>query len=464
MKKRYLFLFIFVLCCLFLFTNPKRSHSVFYGETEELSKEEIEALDRELIKALNFYYNKQFSLALPIFRRIAEKYETQDLMYWIGRSASKTSDYKLAEEKLKKLLDSKPNLHQARLELALVYLNSGKYKAAKLELEQVRAANPPAHILDSIDRYMELIENKIKKFTWDLRFTQSYQYDDNITSGPAESRIEDSIFAIELTDDKQKKQSSNNWLTDLNSDLIYDLGDSGSFLWNGGINLYYSHSFSDSDFNYMNTNVFTGPMLAVSHNFFKLPVGFSLKQYGGDSLSNTFHIDPSMEHFFTNSFSLKVDYTYAIEDYSNDEYAEAGYDNSSHLISVIPNFILGNRRHNLSGKLTYEIHDADVEEQSYSAHHFSLSYFTRLSYFKRFQSAPELLLFYEFMGKKYDGVLSMYSADRDDKRNTFVIVIGQNFLEKYFASLEFAYFNNSSNYDLCDFNKMTLTLTGGVKF
>lgn len=465
MKRRYRFLSVIILCCLFLLSNPRRSHSVFYDETGELSENEIEALDLELTKALNFYYNEQFSLALPIFRKISDKYETPDLMYWIGRSASKTLDYKLAEEKLKKLLDMKPNLHQARLELALVYLNSGKYDAAKQELELVRASNPPANILSSIDHYMELIDKKTKKFTWTLRFTQSYQYDDNITSGPSKSLIEDSIFPIPLTD-KQRKLSSNNWLTDLNAEALYDFGDSGNFLWNGGINIYYSHSFRDSEFHYLDTGIFTGPLWTGSHDFFKMPGGISHKQYSGDSLSNTFHIDPSLEHFFTESFSLKVDYIYAIEDYTNKKYSDAGYDNSNHLISFGPNFFLADRQHIISGLFSYEDHKADTEVQSYSAKHYSMSYFTKfkMPYFTKFKTKTELLLSYGFVDKKYDSTLVLYTKARHDKKSTIIIAIGQNITERFFATLEFTYLDNSSNQDLYDFDKMTFTLSGGLRF
>lgn len=472
MKKRYRFVSVIVLCCLFLLSNPQKSHSVLYDETGELSGKEIEALDRELIKALDFYYNNQFSLALPIFRRISDKYETPDLLYWIGRSASKTSDYKLAEEKLKKLLSMKPDLHQARLELALVYINSGKYEAAKQELELVRSANPPENIMSSIDHYMELIDKKTKKLTWALHFIQSYQYDDNITSGPSKSLIEGSTFSILLTD-RQKKLSSNNWLTDLNAEARYDLGDSGNFLWNGGINIYYSHSFRDSEFHYMDTGAFTGPLWAGSHDFFKMPGGISHKQYGGDSLSNTFYLGPSLEHLFTNRFSLKLNYTYAIEDYSNKKYSDAGYDNSNHLISFGPNFFLEERNRIISGLFSYEDQKADTEVQSYYATHYSISYFTKfkMPYFTKFKTKTELLLYYGFVDKKYEkydstSVLYLLYPDksRQDRKSTIIIAIGQNITERFFATSEFTYIDNNSNLELFDFNKMTFTLSGGIKF
>jgi hypothetical protein len=442
MKKRYHFLSVVVLCCLFILSNLKISHSVSYDETVELSGKEIEALDRELIKALDFYYNNQFSLALPIFRGIFDKYETPDLLYWIGRSASKISDYKLAEEKIKKLLSMKPDLHQARLELALVYINTGKYETAKQELELVRSANPPENIMGSIDHYMELIDKKTKKLTWALHFSQSYQYDDNITSGPSKSLIEDSRFPILLTD-KQRKLSSNNWLTDLNAEAQYDLGDSGNFLWNGGINIYYSHSFRDSEFHYMDTGIFTGPLWAGSHDFFKLPGGISYKQYSGDSLSNTFHIDPSLEHFFTNHLSLKVNYTYAIEDYSNKKFSNVGFDNSSHLISFGPNFFLEERNHIISGLFSFEDQKADNKEQSYSATHYSISYFTKfkMPYFAKFKTKTELLLYYGFVYKKYKKydstsfLYSIYPKTRHDKKSTIIIAIGQNITELRLAKI-----------------------------
>ncbi|MGA1842762.1 MAG: tetratricopeptide repeat protein [bacterium] len=473
MKKRYPIVSVIVLCCLFLLSNPQKSHSVSYDKTGGLTGKDIESLDRELIKALDLYYNNEFSSALPIFKRISDKYETPDLLYWIGRTASKTSDYKLAEEKLKKLLSIKPDLHQARLELALVYLNSGKYESARLELELVKAANPPENILNSVDHYTELIEKKTKKLTWALHFIQGYQYDDNITSGPSKSLIEDTWLMPIILTDKQKKLSSNNWLTDFNAEAQYDLGYSGSFLWNGGINIYYSHSFRDSEFHYMDTGIFTGPLWTGSHDFFKMPGGISHKQYGGNSLSDTFHIDPSLEHFFTDQLSLKVNYAYSVEDYNDKKYADAGYDNSNHLISFGPNFFLKDRKHIISGLFSYEDQKADTEEQSYSATHYSISYFTKfkMPYFTKFKTKTELFLYYSFVHKKYeeyDSASILYllypNETRQDNKSTIIFAVGQNITERFFSTFEFTYLDNSSNQDLYDFNKMTLTLSGGLKF
>jgi Flp pilus assembly protein TadD len=101
---------------------------------EKLSKmdpREIATLDALMAHALTLYYDREFALALPIFKELADKAETMDIMFWLGTSAAKTGENELAIEKFQKMLTIDPDLYRVRLDLASVYFSMGRYDEAR---------------------------------------------------------------------------------------------------------------------------------------------------------------------------------------------------------------------------------------------------------------------------------------------------------------------------------------------
>jgi len=116
----------------------------------QMSKQEIDNLDALIGQALEHYYDRDYKAALPIFRDVAEKVETMDIMFWIGTAAAKSGKLELAKEQYERMLQIDPSLDRVRLELATVYFAMGKNEAAKKELTTVKAGDPPDAVLASI--------------------------------------------------------------------------------------------------------------------------------------------------------------------------------------------------------------------------------------------------------------------------------------------------------------------------
>ena len=85
-----------------------------------MSAEEIEALDQKLAEALILYYDREFARALPIFKEIAGKVETMDIMFWVGTSAMKVGETRLAIRKFKKMLTIDPKLPFITVSIVLI--------------------------------------------------------------------------------------------------------------------------------------------------------------------------------------------------------------------------------------------------------------------------------------------------------------------------------------------------------
>jgi hypothetical protein len=422
---------------------------------ETRSAQPVEKTSADLATALKYYYDGEYGKALPIFKNLSDRLQTLDLMFWTGTSASRTGDCGLAIDQLQKIVSKSPDSLRARLELGIAYDNCGQTEASRAEFEKILAASPPPEIKNIVNSYMA--QPKQKKFAWDFRLSQAYQYDSNVNSGPSSELINDDGVVIRLSPNA-KEQDSSNWITDMRGDMFYDIGAAGGFLWNGGAGLYYLHSFEDTDYNYMSMDIFTGPWWTDKKNIFRMPVGYTYKNYGTDSLSDTFYINPGMEHFFCQYFSLSADYQFSSEAYDDSAYTDAGYDNDTHRFSGGPNFYLKNRKVILSGLVTYEDSDADKDVQSYEAYHTSLSLFTQ------FETGTDMFLLYKYSDKEYEAPAPIFNTKREDTRHTLVGMVVQNFMKRYFVSAELAYINNDSNFELYDFDKTTFTVSAGVKF
>ena len=70
----------------------------------KMTPEQLKAIDATLAKALTYYYDRKFALALPLFKEIAQLVETMDIMFWIGTSAMNIGQTELAIESLRRCL------------------------------------------------------------------------------------------------------------------------------------------------------------------------------------------------------------------------------------------------------------------------------------------------------------------------------------------------------------------------
>lgn len=129
-----------------------------------MSKQEIENLDAIISQALELYYDRKYTAALPVFLDIAEKIETMDIMFWIGTSAARSGKLDLAKAQYEKMLQIDPSLDRVRLELATVYFAMGKNDAARKELETVKAGDPPAQVMASIQKLEKATEDRSRKY------------------------------------------------------------------------------------------------------------------------------------------------------------------------------------------------------------------------------------------------------------------------------------------------------------
>ena len=435
--------------------DSKEANQEAIEKLRRMNKEEIEALDQMLAEALVLYYDREFARALPIFKEIAGKVETMDIMFWLGTSAMNVGETRLAIRKFKKMLAIDPGLHRVRLELATSYFTMGHYDEARRELELVQAASPPPGVLKNIAKLFAAIEERTRKVFWNLRLSQGYLWDDNISAGPEQKELE--VLGGTLTLDKESsKLRDEAWVTNVAANVLYDIGEKNGLMWNTAVSFYNQSYFDYSDFNYMATDVATGPWLAGRRDILKIPFGYTELEYGRDRLSYICHVDPNYEHHFNQYFSLKGLYSYSTTHYYS--ISNSALDSRKNRYELTPNIYLFNRKHIISVTAGYEDHNADADRFTYDGPYCALSYFAGLP------TGTELFLRYQWTRRDYDGKPLLYDEYRKDKRHSFTAVLSQGFFKYFFASLALSYTDNDSNCDLYTFDRTTYTVSVGCRF
>jgi tetratricopeptide (TPR) repeat protein len=434
-------------------TSPVDDEAV--AKLKKMTPEEIAALDARLEEALTLYYDNQFGRALPIFKDIADRIQTMDLLWWVGTSAMKTGDLNLAIAQFREMLAADPSLHRVRLDLALAYFQLGRYDEAKGEIQKVLASSPPQSVRDNIDRLMGMISERTKQVFWNLRFSKGYMYDTNASAGPNERDLEVQGGTLTLGDDT-KKVRDDALVTNVQGNVLYDLGSRQGFAWNTEALFYNSVYQTYSKYNFMMLDINTGPWWVGRQDVVKLPVGYTEQYYESERLSHIMHVDPSYEHYFGQYFSLKGSYSYQKEFFYSEN--NSSLEHTTQIYELSPSVYFFNRRHILSATAGFENRNADERRYSYDG------WYGGATYLMRFPTDTEFFIRYKRVERDYKEKPLLYANDRKDKRDMITVVASQTFLKYFFTSLAFNYTDNDSNAALYEFDKATYTVAVGCTF
>lgn len=425
----------------------------------DMTPEEIETLDAFLAKALVHYYDREYALALPIFRELAEKVETMDIMFWIGTSAAAVGDTELAIAKFRRMLTADPDLHRVRLELASVYFDTGRYAGARRELKTVLDTDPPPEVAANVRRMLAAIDARTRRHDWNLRLATGWMWDDNVSSGPdpgVYTFAGGTAFTPSATAAKLRDEAS---VTSFAGNYRFDPGQRRGLMWNTAASAYLKAYQTHGQFNYQMVDVSTGPWWVSGDGVLKVPAGIAYSQYASDRLSYMLHLDPGYTHFFTPAFSLSGTYRLRAEKFYEPARAN-DYDGTSQVFELSPTIYVQDRRHMISAVWSWESHRAQNEANAYEAPTLGLSYLLRLP------TATEIFLSYRWNRRDYEGLQAFPYAglEREDTRNTYTAVLSQTLFRYFNLSYAVAFTDNRSNLALNRWDKTTHTLSVGCQF
>ncbi len=313
------------------------------------------------------------------------------------------------------------------------------------------------------------IHDQTKLFDWSARASVGWLIDDNISAGPKAGIINDTdLFsgagAMSIGTEAQELASAAS-VTTASGNIMYDIGQKNGLIWYSTISLYNKSYIDYGKFNYFMTDVSTGPWWIGTRDIVKVPVGWTYNEYANEILSNVLHVDPSYEHHFNKSFSVKGLYSYSWSDYW--ALANATMDAYKHKVELSPSAYFFNRKHMLTLTGGYEANDAKDNKYSYYGGYYALSYFMSLPT-QTIMTVPtntEIFAQCKWQEKRYlDPALPIYNDRRRDEKTSLTAVISQNILDNYFVSFTYTFADNKSDMELYRYEQNTYTFNVGCKF
>ncbi|SJM92961.1 conserved hypothetical protein [Crenothrix polyspora] len=255
-------------------------------------------------------------------------------------------------------------------------------------------------------------------------------------------------------------KSLDGWLLkfNVNGETLYDFGDPNGFVWHNRIQFLH-HEYPDktnSNFNYTQTDVYTGLDYYAPKFKAKLPVGFIDRRFSNASLSQSFYFMPNLEIKVLDNMDFALSYRYEDEDFISQYDALSGV---THTGSFGPRFKFEalNAEHSLALFGTYSRRNANVARWSYD------EWSVGPSYFARFKTGTELYLDFKYLDRNYDAPAFLFPAgNRLDNRYSLTFSLSQTFYKYYFVSLSYNYTDNSSNAKLFDYDKNMVGLNFGT--
>lgn len=411
-----------------------------------------------LSQALHHYYNEEYNLALPMFEALAaDEGENEDLMFWIGVCAYKTGDFAKAVDRFETLIRRRPDFPRVRLELAMACFQMGRYDRAKAEILKAREFPAPDDVRREMDDTLRLIESHEKRGAWSAGLSTGYRYDSNATAGPDVDVVDDTLYVIPLSEEG-REQEDGIWLTDFSGVYTHDAHGPGGLLMTGALSVMDRRYFEYSDLDYTEMTVSGGPAWDMAGFRFSLPVGYTQKLFGGDSLSGVIHGNALAEWFLTDQISLLGNLKASGERFSNDDFADAGLDNSKFGLWAGTAWRSSDRLGKFALHLGGETRSADADHQSYDSLAANLSYVVRLI------ADTDLYLAYTLTDYTYDEQAPWYDDTREDTRREASVSLARQLYKQLHGVLKYTYLDNDSNLDLYSFDKHTASLQIGLRF
>ena len=122
---------------------------------------------------------------LPLYAQVSPRDETL-LSFARARLAHARGQYAQAIDAYRAILADKPTLTPIRLYLAQALFENQQNEAAVFQFEKIRADQPPAQVLQTVEQYLTAIR---RRNAWRVDGWLNYLNDNNVNNAPSEREI-----------------------------------------------------------------------------------------------------------------------------------------------------------------------------------------------------------------------------------------------------------------------------------
>ena len=420
----------------------------------KLSPADYATFSRKFHQAMALYYDNAYPLSLPLFRDIAHRVDTLDVLHFYGLAAQRSGKNDLAISKYLAILERHPKLHQVRMDLAMAYLQKGDKISAKAEIQKIQEEDPAFFDQEKNTVVHNNLNRMSKRLFSTFQVMTGLQTDSNINAQPDRS-IEN--LTTEKKDGLGVPMSAS-------LDLLYDFGKKqGAAVWRNNLSFYRISNQDASVYDYSQVDFRSGLEHYGAKWQLKLPLGLIDRQFGHTSLSNSWYLAPEASYALKKDLSLK--FAYRVEGESSD--INADQDNTTHALTLSPNWFFKHSDTGWSSLLSlqtlYTNRDAQGSQYAYQDWGVGSSWFFNLD------SGIGALLRAQFLDRDYDGNsgtnLSLDTeipSERQDQRYSIMAMVSQKLMDHYSISANYAYTHNISNDQRFEYDKSVFGVNLGI--
>jgi len=379
-------------------------------------------------------------------------------------------DLEAAIEGFHSILSNQPQLHRARLELAVAYYRAYKFDAAVEEAKKVLddPKTPPnvrVTILAFLAQVKQDKENlSVPKSYWRFPVMFGYLYNDNVNFGP-----DSHIFGGRIFDPGIEEESDSGIVASAGVDLTYQTGKhfqfngkDTSFLWQSGANVYHRGYFDETDYNLAVITLRTGPTL-ISRGSWRanLTLQDDILYYGKEYLANYVYLLPSVTFNVTDALEVTLDGTFNDRNYHQSRYQ--GEDSFYLAGRLSAGYTTKGGRLAFQAGVQFFDENADDDHFSNDGRNFFVGGNLKLS------EQSNLFAMFSREDSKYDDPPPGFSDSRDDDDSRYTAGINYTFknmgmLSDWMAELKVIYNDYDSNLGAYEYERTQVLVTFSKTF
>jgi len=388
-----------------------------------------------------------------------------EAQYQAALDARANGDLYGSIEQLNSLLTQNPNLHRARLEIAVAYYRAAMYEKATTQAREVLSnPNTPKKVRETIELFLEQLEairiaSTDNRHSWTTSMSLGGGYDDNVNAGPASESfdINGLSFVLDPDDGEQSDAFASISGRVNHSYRMPGTANIGSrpvqMLWQSSANIYRKEYQDEHAYTVDVVSVSTGLALVSRTNWrAKVDVKADYVRLGDDALALYTSLNPSYTWVSgKNEYTVQGQWMY--REYMKDDDADREGER----------FLLGfdytrNINRDLAlkfGLSTYE-QDARVDHEQFDV---------KAAYVSGVWTAWEGGAAYarvSYRETDYEGLEPVFNSGREEDETRYVVGASHNFrsgaMQGWGLGLRASYSDNESNIDIFEYDRNLVSL------
>ncbi|NCC51316.1 MAG: tetratricopeptide repeat protein, partial [Spartobacteria bacterium] len=245
-------------------------------------------------EGMDQYEMGNYREAMEIFSRLFKaEPDDEQINFALGMSALAAGKHSHALFAFERVLMQNPDNERARLELARTYYAMGRYETAQRYFEQALNGDPPEQVERNIDRYMDSIRLRLKRWEVSGDIAVSGFHDDNVNYGPSSTIIDSEIGELEVVSNSLPQKVYGGALFG-RGEVSYDVGERRSWSALVDVNAYNNWLDDAREQEIMFYGGSARLRRAGPATLLDLPVRVDRLTYGHDPLVNIFGMNPAL--------------------------------------------------------------------------------------------------------------------------------------------------------------------------